>query len=210
MLIVETFPVGPLQCNCSIIGCKETGEAAVVDPGGDPEHIYALAEKHGLTIKYLLHTHAHFDHILGSRAVKEKTGAKICLHKEDQWLYDNLHKQCSMFGFTADDPLPVDRYLDDEEEVKVGDITASVLYTPGHTPGSLCFSVEDEESIVFAGDTLFSGSIGRTDLWGGDFDTIIKSISNRLLVLDDSTKVVPGHGPQTSIFSERKHNPYLK
>lgn len=210
MFVVETFPVGPLSCNCSIVGCKETGEAIVVDPGGDAQEIVDAASRMGLTIKYLLHTHAHFDHILGSRAVKEKTGASICLHKEDQWLYDNLHMQCGMFGFKADDPLPVDHYLEDEESVKIGGITASVLHTPGHTPGSLCFSVADEDSVVFAGDTLFSGSIGRTDLWGGDFDTIIKSIHNKLLTLDDSTRVVPGHGPETDIFSEKKHNPFLR
>lgn len=217
MIVVETFPVGPLQCNCSIIGCQTSGEAVVVDPGGDPEIIEEKLEKLGLKAKYLLHTHAHFDHVLGSRKMKESTGAKICLHKEDQWLYDNLDKQCQMFGFAPDKPLPVDHYLEDEESVQAGDIVARVLHTPGHTPGSLCYfmegtkeGTEGDEPFLFAGDTLFSGSIGRTDLWGGSYEQIIKSISERLMVLEDETRVIPGHGPATSIWSEKKHNPYVK
>ncbi len=131
-MIIESFPVGPLQCNCSIIACPETREAAVVDPGGDPEKILEYAKENNLTIKYLLHTHAHFDHIMGSRAVKEATGAKICINKGDQWLYDNLQKQVQMFGFKATDPLPVDHYLEHEEHVQVGNVKASVIHTPGH------------------------------------------------------------------------------
>ncbi|MBY0357821.1 MAG: MBL fold metallo-hydrolase [Candidatus Obscuribacterales bacterium] len=208
-MLFATFPVGPLGCNCSIIGCKETGEAAVIDPGGDPERIIELAASHGLKIKYLLHTHAHFDHVLGAKAVKEKTGASICLHKEDQWLYDNLAKQTALFGMTADAPLPVDQYLQDEEEVQIGKVKTKVLYTPGHTPGSLCFSMEGKDSVLFAGDTLFQGSVGRTDLWGGSFDQIVKSIKGRLFTLDDSTEVISGHGPNTSIWSEKRDNPFV-
>jgi len=208
-MLIESFPVGPLQCNCSIIACPETKEAAVIDPGGDPEKILSLIERHGLKVKYLLHTHAHFDHILGSKAMKEATGAQICLHKGDQWLYDNVAKQGSLFGFQIDEPLAIDRYLDDEEEVKVGTLKTSVIHTPGHTPGSLCFSLEDKDSLLFAGDTLFHRSIGRTDLWGGSFEQIIDSISQRLFRLDDSTRVIPGHGPDTDIWSERKENPFL-
>lgn len=209
MLIVESFPAGPLKCNCSIIGCKETGEAIVVDPGGDTEIITDFCTKNNLKIKYLIHTHAHFDHIHGSRAVKEATGAKICLHKEDEWLYENLAMQCSMFGFKYDDPLPVDHYLSDEEELSVGNAKAKVLHTPGHTPGSLCFSLKDKESVLFSGDTLFNHSVGRTDLWGGSHEKLIKSIKERLLTLDDSTRVVCGHGPDTSIWTEKKENPFL-
>ena len=185
----------------------------VVDPGGDPEIIEEKLAALGLKARYLLHTHAHFDHVLGSRKMKESTGAKICLHKEDQWLYDNLDQQCQMFGFAPDQPLPVDHYLEDEESVQLGKLSAKVLHTPGHTPGSLCYSLEntgsDTDPILFAGDTLFSGSIGRTDLWGGSYEQIIKSISDRLMVLDDQTQVIPGHGPATSIWSEKKHNPYV-
>jgi hydroxyacylglutathione hydrolase len=208
-MLVDTFPVGPLQCNCSIIACQETGEAAVIDPGGDPEDILAIAEKHGLKIKYLLHTHAHFDHVLGSRAVKEATGAQICLHNGDKWLYENLARQGSLFGFSITEPLPVDKYLEDEEEVQIGKLKTSVIHTPGHTPGSLCFSLQDTDSMLFAGDTLFNRSIGRTDLWGGSFEQIIESISSRLFSLDDSTRVIPGHGPNTDIWSEKRENPFL-
>lgn len=208
-LIQESFPVGPLGCNCSIIGCSETGEALVIDPGGDVDDIIDRLKELGLKPKYLLHTHAHFDHIMGSRGMREKTGASICLHKEDQFLYDMLGKQASMFGLSADEPLPVDKFLSDEEEVTFGKYKTAVLHTPGHTPGSLCFSVKDKDSLLFSGDTLFSRSIGRTDLWGGSFDKIIKSIKDRLLCLDDSTRVIPGHGPDTDIWTEKNENPFL-
>ena len=208
-LIVESFPVGPLQCNCSIVGCKETGEAAVIDPGGDVEIIIAALKKHNLTAKYLLHTHAHFDHIIGSKAMKEKTGALICLSQEDEFLDEKLTMQAGRFGFEAEDPLPVDHYLEHEEEVKIGKQKASVIHTPGHTPGSTCFCMQDNESVLFAGDTLFQRSIGRTDLWGGSFEQIIDSIKNRLFTLDDSTRVVTGHGPDTDIWTERKQNPFV-
>lgn len=208
-MFVKTFPVGPLQCNCSIIACPETKEAAIIDPGGDADHIIELCEKEGFTIKYLLHTHAHFDHIVGAREVKEKTGAKICLHKEDQWLYDNVDKQGRLFGFQFDTPLPIDHYLNDEEEISIGNLKTKVIHTPGHTPGSSCFSLASKESVLFAGDTLFEGSIGRTDLWGGSFEEIIKSIKGRLFQLDDSTEVITGHGPKTSIWAERNQNPYV-
>lgn len=209
-MYVTTFPVGPLGCNCSIIGCKETGEAAVIDPGGDADRIIELAESQGLKIKYLLHTHAHFDHVLGSRVVKEKTGAAICLHKGDQWLYDNLAMQTSLFGMTSDTPLPIDHYLEDEEEVQIGNLKTKVICTPGHTPGSICLSLQEKDSLLFAGDTLFQHSIGRTDLWGGSFEDIIQSIKGRLFSLDDSTSVVPGHGGCTTIWSEKRENPFVR
>jgi glyoxylase-like metal-dependent hydrolase (beta-lactamase superfamily II) len=209
-IFIETFPVGPLQCNCSVVACNETKEAAVIDPGGDVEKILALLKEKDFQVKYLLHTHAHFDHILGSRQLKEATGAKICLHKKDELLYQNLQKQCSMFGFSATDPLPADHFLQDEEQIKIGNVKAGVLHTPGHTPGSLCFKVLDKDSLLFAGDTLFHRSIGRTDLWGGSFDDIIRSIQSRLLTLDESTRVIPGHGEDTDIWSEKRENPFLQ
>ncbi len=208
-MLVTSFPVGPLQCNCSIVTCKITGDAAVIDPGGDAEKIIQAAQAHNLKIKYILHTHAHFDHVLGSRAVKEATGAQILLHKGDQWLYDNLAKQAGMFGFATGEPLPVDRWLEDEEQLKIGEITTTVLHTPGHTPGSICFTLADADSILFSGDTLFQRSIGRTDLWGGSFEQIIDSIQRRLFCLDDTTRVIPGHGPETDIWSEKKENPFF-
>ncbi len=209
-LFVKSFPVGPLQCNCSVVGCEETKEAVVIDPGGDVEKILELVKEQGFTVKYLLHTHAHFDHIMGSSKLKEKTGAKICLHEKDKFLYDNLKMQCGLFGFKAEDPTPTDLFLNDEEEVKIGKFNAKVIFTPGHTPGSLCFSVADQESILFAGDTLFNHSIGRTDLWGGSFEDIIDSIKGRLFTLDDSTRVVTGHGEDTKIWTEKRENPFVQ
>jgi len=208
-VLVESFAVGPLGCNCSILACPETKEAAVIDPGGDPEVILEALARHGLTAKYLLHTHAHFDHVLGARAVKEATGAKICLHEGDKWLYENLAKQGNWFGFKASDPLPVDEYLSDEQEIQIGKGKTKVIHTPGHTPGSLCFSAAADTSVLFAGDTLFRRSIGRTDLWGGSFEQIIESISDRLFRLDDSTLVIPGHGTETTIWEEKRENPFF-
>lgn len=209
MMLVESFPVGPLQCNCSIIACKETGEAAIIDPGGDADRIIKLIQKYKLKPKYLLHTHAHFDHIIATRAVKEATGAKIYLHQADKMLYENLIQQGQLFGLQIDAPLPIDEYLEDESAIVIGKVKAKILHTPGHTPGSACFCLNDQESLLFSGDTLFARSIGRTDLWGGSFEDIIKSISNRLFILDDETRVIPGHGPDTTIWTEKRENPFF-
>jgi hydroxyacylglutathione hydrolase len=210
-LLLATFPVGPLQCNCSIVADPETKEAAVIDPGGDPEKIIQVLEENGLKAKYILHTHAHFDHILGSRAVAEKTGAKICLHKGDEWLYNNLSMQGAFVGWNlaTEQTLPVDHFLEDEEELTLGDIKAKVIHTPGHTPGSTCFCLQQEAGLLFAGDTLFHNSIGRTDLWGGSLDDIQKSIKTRLFELEETVEVISGHGPNTSIWEEKRNNPYV-
>ncbi len=208
-MFLKTFPVGPIQCNCSIIACEETLEAIVVDPGGDAQKIIDEINKNGFNLKYILHTHAHFDHVLGAKALKDQYAAKICLNKEDEWLYNNLDLQCSLFGFKADPVAPIDIYLKDEEIIKIGNLNTKTIHTPGHTPGSMCFCVEDKQSLVFSGDTLFDGGIGRTDLWGGSYESIIKSIKNRLLILDNDTLVIPGHGSNTDIWSEKKSNPFL-
>jgi len=210
-VLVATFPVGALQCNCSIIADPVSKEAAVIDPGGDAEQIVKVLQDNGLKAKYILHTHAHFDHIMGSRAVAEKTGAKICLHKGDEWLYNNLATQGKFVGFNLDKEttLPIDHYLEDDEELELGSIKTKVIHTPGHTPGSTCFAVAHDESIVFAGDTLFQHSVGRTDLWGGSFDDILSSIKGKLFRLDESTEVVAGHGPNTTIWEEKRHNPFV-
>ncbi|MEZ0373281.1 MAG: MBL fold metallo-hydrolase [Candidatus Sericytochromatia bacterium] len=209
MLKIETFPVGMLQCNCSIIACDETKEAIIVDPGGDAPKILARVEELGLKVKYLLHTHAHFDHVGATAAVKAATGAQILLHPGDQWLYDNVPMQGQMFGIRLEPTVAVDQKLDDELSLRFGNHKSLTLHTPGHTPGSCCFHLAGEESVLFAGDTLFRGSIGRTDLWGGDHEAIIRSIKARLLSLDDSTKVHTGHGPETTIWQEKKANPFL-
>lgn len=206
--------VGPFQCNCSILVHPVTKEALVIDAGDEFQKIKARCEKLGVKIKYSIHTHGHLDHI---GAVKElKTWApqaKICLHKDDEWIYQNLPMQGQMFGIQYEVPPSVDQFLNDGEELVLGDVKFQMVHTPGHSPGGLCIRVKEGEigkvPAVFTGDTLFQESIGRTDLWGGDHGLLIKSIKQRLLVLDGETKVFPGHGPSTTIEVEKKSNPFL-
>jgi len=213
MLLVETFPVGGFECNCTIIGCADTKDAIVIDPGGDGERILEVVKHYDLTVRWAIHTHAHLDHIASTRDVKEATGATIALHKEDLFLYDGWQMQAQMFGWRVRPMLPVDHFLSDGEELTFGKRSARVVFTPGHTPGSCCFSVEDvadRRRLLFSGDTLFSRSVGRTDLPGGDFPTLERSIKDRLYTLDPDTQVVPGHGPPTTIGDERRSNPFVR
>jgi len=208
-LIRKTFSVPPLGCNCSIIGDPVTKQAIVVDPGGAHERILQEVKQLGLTVTMILHTHAHFDHFLASGEMKKATGAILCLHEDDRELWSMLDVQCRMFGVPYV-PVPEPEYwLKDEEKLLVGQITAVALHTPGHTPGSMSFHVPDG-NIVLAGDTLFRGSIGRTDLWGGDFDAIERSIHERLYTLHESTLVVTGHGPETEIGWEKHTNQFVR
>jgi len=208
-LIRKTFSVPPLGCNCSIIGDPVTKQAIVVDPGGAPERILREVELLGLTVRHILHTHAHFDHFLASGEMQRLTGATLCLHQDDLDLWTNLEAQCRMFGVPyVAVPLP-EFWIKDEARIMVGGVTVVGLHTPGHTPGSMSFHVPDE-GLVLAGDTLFRGSIGRTDLWGGDFDTIERSIRERLYTLADETTVVTGHGPETEIGIEKESNQFFR
>jgi hydroxyacylglutathione hydrolase len=208
-LIRKTFSVPPLGCNCSIIGDPLTKQAVVVDPGGAHERILHEVRQLGLTVTMILHTHAHFDHFLASGEMKKATGALLCLHEDDRELWDMLDVQCRMFGVPYV-PVPApDYWLKDEEKLLVGQITAVALHTPGHTPGSMSFHVP-ERKLVLVGDTLFRGSIGRTDLWGGNFETIERSIHERLYTLHESTLVVTGHGPETEIGWEKHTNQFVR
>ncbi len=209
-MIQEMFPVGPFQCNCTILGDEESGEAIVIDPGEQADDILKRLEGLGLKPRYLLHTHAHLDHVTGARKIKEATGAEILLHKGDQWLYENLAMQAALFGFQVQEPLPVDKYVKEGDTVVVGKLGGDIFHTPGHTPGSICFRLESDGHQLFTGDTLFQGSIGRTDLWGGSFPDIIESIKKKLLVLPGDTRVTTGHGEMTTIDEERVTNPFLK
>lgn len=207
--IRKTFSVPPLGCNCSIIGDPVTKQAIVVDPGGAHERILQEVKQLGLTVTMILHTHAHFDHFLASGEMKKATGATLCLHEDDRELWSMLDVQCRMFGVPYV-PVPEPEYwLKDEEKLLVGQIRAVALHTPGHTPGSMSFHVPDG-NIVLAGDTLFRGSIGRTDLWGGDYDAIERSIHERLYTLHESTLVVTGHGPETEIGWEKHTNQFVR
>ena len=211
MPIIETFPVGLLQCNCVILGDAASREAIVVDPGDEIERILAALEKHGLRCTTILNTHTHIDHVGANEALKEATGARLLLHEADLPLYDNLRMQSEWMGGMLPPPVraTVDDHVHQGDRVRAGAVVADVLHTPGHTPGSVCFHIEGREPLLLSGDTLFAGSIGRTDLWGGDYDQEIASIRQRLLALDDGTRVIPGHGPETTIGRERRRNPFL-
>ncbi|MBQ47907.1 MAG: MBL fold metallo-hydrolase [Zetaproteobacteria bacterium] len=205
-IIRETFPVGPLQCNCTILGNKTTGKAIVVDPGGNIDQIMATLQKHKLKVIQILHTHAHLDHFLASGKLKELTGAPLALHKDDQSLWNQLEIQCGMFGIPYEPVPEPDHWLEHEEDIDCCD--GKALHTPGHSPGSMSFYFE-KHNILIAGDTLFKGSIGRTDLWGGDPRVIAASIKDQLYTLDESAIVVTGHGPDTSIGWEMRNNPFV-
>ena len=208
-MIFRSFPVPPLQCNCSIIGDPISKMAIVVDPGGDHEGILATLRDLDLTVALIIHTHAHFDHFLASGEMHKATGAPLCLHKADQPLWENLELQCQLFGVPYMPAPPPNQWIDDGEKLCVGDLTATAVHTPGHTPGSMCFHLESAK-LLLAGDTLFRGSIGRTDLWGGDGGAIERSIKQRLYVLDEATRVITGHGPETTIGFELRHNSYVR
>lgn len=209
-MLVRTFPVGLLQCNCTVIGDPVTKDAIVVDPGDEPETVLAALAEQGLTCRAILITHTHLDHVGGIERLKDATGARLMLHEADMPLYDNLTVQAEWMGLAAPPvQVAVDDHVTQDDVVKAGGLAARVLHTPGHTPGSLCFHFDGEDSLLLAGDTLFAGSIGRTDLWGGDFDQEIASIRTRLLALDDRTRVIAGHGPETTIGRERRRNPFL-
>lgn len=208
-LIRRTFPVPPLGCNCSILGDPATGQAIVVDPGGAAGQILEAVRSLGLTVVSILHTHAHFDHFLASGEMKQATGATLCLHEEDRELWQMLETQCRLFGVPYRPvPLP-DYWLRDEEKIIAGGLEGLALHTPGHTPGSMCFHFSGEK-LLLAGDTLFRGGIGRTDLWGGSYDAIEASIRERLYSLEPDTTVVTGHGPETEIGIERDTNPFVR
>lgn len=208
-IIVETIPVGPLQCNCTILGDLVSRKAIVVDPGGDSEILLERLVELNLRVERIIHTHAHLDHFLASGKMKEATGAKLALHREDLFLWDMLEDQCRMFGIPFEPPPPPDQWLENEEEIDLNDLQGKALHTPGHTPGSMCFLFESQKLLI-AGDTLFQGSIGRTDLWGGDFKKIEKSIQEKLYTLDEETSVITGHGESTSIGHEMRANSFVR
>lgn len=206
-MIFETFPVGPLQCNCIIIGCEKTRQAIVVDPGDEVDQILQRLSLHSLKPTVILHTHAHFDHVGATKPLKEVTEARTYLHPEDRFLYEHLAQQVEMFGLKAPEQTQIDHWFKQDEALEVGTLSAQVIHTPGHSPGSVSFYLDGR---LLSGDTLFAGGIGRTDLWGGSYEEIMRSIRDRLLTLPDETAVYPGHGPSTTIGQEKRLNPFLQ
>jgi len=207
-MIHEILPVGPLQCNCSVIGDEVSREAMVIDPGDDITDVLALVRRHQLTVKQIVVTHAHIDHVGGAMRLRQATGAPILLNQNDYALLKMLDAQAAWIGVPAPEKVEIDQSLSEGDLVRAGALEASVLHTPGHTEGSVCLYFPAENKLI-AGDTLFAGSIGRTDLPGGSFAKIMASLHNRVLALPDDTIVVPGHGPLTTIGEERVRNPFL-
>jgi hydroxyacylglutathione hydrolase len=209
-MIIETFPVGLLQCNCTILGDEKTGEAIVIDPGDDAERILQVLKQHGLKPKQIVCTHTHIDHVGGIDDLQKKSGVPAAIHKADLTLFEHLDVQAQFIGLPAPNAGVIDSFVQDGDAVACQGIEMGVLHTPGHTPGSTTFHLKSGRNILFTGDTLFRQSIGRTDLWGGSYEEIIRSIQRKLMTFDDETLVISGHGPSTTIGAERRNNPFLK
>ncbi|MBI9084740.1 MAG: MBL fold metallo-hydrolase [Desulfobacterales bacterium] len=205
-MIIKSLPVGPIMANCYILGCDKTLEAAVIDPGDDADQILAILTESGLKLKYILNTHGHFDHVGGNRGMKAAAAdARLMIHRLDAPMLDQLATSASMFGLRAENSPPPDAMLEDGQRLVFGEIELTVIHTPGHSPGGVAFLADGH---VFVGDTLFQGSIGRTDLPGGDYDTLIDSIRTRLFPLGDEIQVHPGHMGPTTIGQEKRTNPF--
>ena len=207
-MIHEILAVGPLRCNCSIIGDENTREAMVIDPGDDVEDVLAIVRKHNLQVKQIVVTHAHIDHVGGAMKLRAATGAPILLNQNDYALLKMLGVQATWIGVADPGNVEIDRSVTTGEKVSAGQHTAEILHTPGHTEGSICLYFPVEKTLI-AGDTLFAGSIGRTDLPGGSTQKIMRSLHDTVLALPDDTIVIPGHGEMTTIGDERESNPFL-
>jgi hydroxyacylglutathione hydrolase len=207
-VIFEHLVVGAFRCNCFVLGCAETRQALVVDPGDALPAIREKLARHGLTVTAVVATHAHLDHVGALSGLGEATGAPTCLHPDDAFLYRQLAMQAALFGLPTPPSGPVTRWIKEGDSLAFGRHAAQVIHTPGHTPGSVCFWVEGA-SLLFSGDTLFQGSVGRTDLWGGDHGVLMRSIRERLLTLPPEARVLPGHGPATTLGAEAAGNRFI-
>lgn len=207
-MIHDIFPVGPLQCNCSVIGDESTREAIVIDPGDNIDRVLLTLHKHQLTLKQILITHGHIDHVGGAMKLKQATGAPILMNSNDQMQLHLLDEMAAWIGIAPPGDVTIDASLEHNTTIQIGAIKARAIHTPGHTEGSTCIYFPSEKKLI-AGDTLFAGSIGRTDLPGGDPQKIIRSIRDKLIELPEDTVVIAGHGPATSIGEEKETNPFL-
>ncbi|SLM29287.1 putative Hydroxyacylglutathione hydrolase [Desulfamplus magnetovallimortis] len=206
-MIVKSLEVGPIMANCYILGCEKTKEAAVIDPGDDSDRILMTLAENKLKVKYIINTHGHFDHVGANKKMKEATGAPIMIHAEDEPMLSQLNRAAASFGLSAENSPGADKNLNDGDSISFGDITLNVIHTPGHSRGGVCLYTK---GYLFVGDTLFAGSIGRTDLPGGDYNTLISSIKEKLFSLPDDTCVYTGHGPETTLAREKRSNPFLR
>jgi len=207
LMIIKNVVVGSLEVNCYIIGCDETKEAAIIDPGDNADEIIKIIEKEGLKPKFIINTHAHFDHIGSVKEIQDHFIIDFNLHEGDLFLVENASEQATSFGLKPISKPVVNEYVNNGDEISLGNMTITVIHTPGHSPGCVCYYSDNN---VFVGDTLFADSIGRTDLPGGSHEALINSVKEKLFPLGDNTIVHPGHGPSTTIGNEKKHNPFLK
>jgi len=206
-LIIKTLTVGPIMANCFIVGCENTKSAVVIDPGDEADKILMALAESQLTVKYIINTHGHFDHVGANKKMKKITGAEILIHAADADMLEQISMASQAFGMSVENSPPADRTIGEGDQITFGDITLNVIHTPGHSPGGIALSAD---GVVFVGDSLFYGSIGRTDFPGGDYNTLISSIKNKLFPLGDEVVVYTGHGPETSIGQEKRMNPFLK
>lgn len=206
-MIIEQLPLGPIQANCFILACEETKEAVVIDPGDEADKILMALAKKALKVKKIINTHGHFDHVGANRRLKEVTGAELMIHREDVPMLSQSAASAKAWGMRSDDSPTPDKVLEDGDIIKFGNLSLTVIHTPGHTRGGISLY---GHGAVFVGDTLFSGSVGRTDFPGGDYDTLIKSIQQKIFVLPEDTKVYPGHMGPTTVGTEKRNNPFCR
>ena len=205
-MIIKCLPVGPIMANCFILGCEETLHAAVIDPGDEADRILTSLAESQLTLDYIINTHGHFDHVGANKRLKDASNAPILIHALDAPMLNQLAASASAWGLAIENSPSPDRTIDEGDTISVGNITLTVIHTPGHTAGGVSLKTQGH---VFVGDTLFLGSIGRTDFPGGNFNTLKASIQQKLFALDDDVQVYTGHGPQTTIGQERRYNPFV-
>jgi hydroxyacylglutathione hydrolase len=207
---VEVLTVGMFQSNCYLVSCERTGEAIIIDAGDEGERILSVVDSRNLQVKAIVNTHAHIDHVSALSEVAPALAVPVMMHKADLMIYENLATQAAAFGLATPRNIKIDRFLEEGDMIEFGDVTCEVLHTPGHSPGGISLLCRaDKPQKIFTGDTLFMGSIGRIDLYGGDFETIIRTLQDKYLPLPDETIVYPGHGGDTTIGDEKRHNPFL-